>query len=289
MAENDPGVESEPDFDYHEDAMFAEYLPLPVIDQEAVEEQVDAAREAAVERLVQFERDQRLRRRLQRNALVNRFRRMRSSANFQYQVRMSETFREVRDYFAQRHHFRWLKTMRGVRPNRSAGGANLFAELDVEGGGGAANDAVEKRRIVVKHGEDPARLWDEISCLALLGELEHVVNVVSLGDEDERAESAGLGQVVEEEDDDLGISEDNWEVLENTEAEDSPGSAENEDIPPVPMEVEDSPRPPGALPSRPTLILEYMEMGDLNEFRKRMKAAGVNPPQPASLADSIMP
>ena len=112
--------------------------------------------------------------------------------------------------------------------------------------------------------------------------------MVNLDDDDERAMSAGLGDMVEEDDEDEELgSDENWEVfgdtgdednIEPVDVEDNPEPVEVEDNPPVPIEIEDQSQPPDTLPSRPTVVLEYMEMGDLNEFRKRMKAAGVNPP-----------
>ncbi|KAK6856006.1 hypothetical protein PG995_008157 [Apiospora arundinis] len=276
MAGNEP--DSGSDFDYREDEMFPEYLP--VIDRRAAQDEMDAAFEAAQERLEQFDLDQQLREEQRRNALINRFEQTRQSDGFRYRLQVVSSSREVREYFARRHHFRYLKTMHGVRRNRSEGGANL--------GGGPTNGTVEKRRVVVKHGVIRRRMDHEIRWTRNLCRLEHVVNMVRLGDEYEREDGVRPGQEEDDEEDP------NFTVLNETDSDEDPVGDEAD--PPSsfwesvrshpwlrgePIVIEDPPSPPPTppvLPSAPTLVTEYMEMGDLHQFRKRLKAAGINPP-----------
>ncbi|KAK7954000.1 hypothetical protein PG996_014886, partial [Apiospora saccharicola] len=228
--------------------------------------------------------------RLRRDALINRFDRKRQTTNWQYDLRAARLHHEVLDYFEYRHRFRYLKTMRGVQPNRDGGGVSLFAEIE----GSLNRGGSEKRRV------------------ALFEKLEHVVNVVHLGDEEKRRYLDMIEQArlqaerdenmdgTDEEDEEEGEEENH--VIHNagpTGDADNPGQGAVDpivqtadesasafwdsilnnsfwDLNPI---VLDQPEPPSVSPpSRPTIVLEYMESGNLHEFRKRMREAGVNPP-----------
>lgn len=166
----DSGSGSGSDYDYTEDAMYPG--GLPVLDQNTREDQIEKLRTATEARLAQHERD----------ALISRFERKRQTTGWQYDLRTARLHHEVLDYFEWRHRFRYLKTMRGVRPNRDGGGASLFAEIE----GNPDRDGVERRRVVVKYGILTQRLYGEMYWLQRFGKLEHVVNVVHLGDEEDR-------------------------------------------------------------------------------------------------------
>ncbi|KAK8012716.1 hypothetical protein PG991_010091 [Apiospora marii] len=288
------------DYDYTEDTMYEG--GLPVIDQFTREEQLKKARRRAEARRAQYERDEQRRRRLRRDALISRFERKRQTTNWQYDLRAARLHHEVLDYFEWRHRFRYLKTMRGVRPNRGGGGVSLFAEIDGNLGGGGG----EKRRVAVKYGILPQRLYDEIFWLQLFGKLEHVVNAVHLGDEEERRyldmiEQARLEAEMEEGTVEKEDEEQDYMILdpEPIEDVDDPGQGAVDPIEQTADEsasafwdsilnnsfwnlnpmVLDQPEPSLVdPPSRPTIVLEYMESGNLHEFRKRMREAGVNPP-----------
>ncbi|KAK6834677.1 hypothetical protein PG987_009371 [Apiospora arundinis] len=112
--------------------------------------------------------------------------------------------------------------------------------------------------------------------------------MVRLGDEYEREDGVRPGQEEDDEEDP------NFTVLNETDSDEDPVGDEAD--PPSsfwesvrshpwlrgePIVIEDPPSPPPTppvLPSAPTLVTEYMDMGDLHQFRKRLKAAGINPP-----------
>ncbi|KAK8136280.1 hypothetical protein PG984_004220 [Apiospora sp. TS-2023a] len=293
------------DYDYTEDDMYKG--GLPVLDQNTREREIEELREAAEARRAQYERDEQQRRRLRRDALINRFDRKRQTTNWQYDLRVARLHHEVLDYFEYRHRFRYVKTMRGVQPNRNGGGVSLFAEIE----GSLNRGGSEKRRVAVKYGILTQRLYDEMYWLQLFEKLEHVVNVVHLGDEEERRYLDMIEQVrLQEEREDMdGTDESDEEAgegensvihdAEPTGDADSPGQGAVDPIIQTADEsasafwdsilnnsfwnlnpiVLDQPEPSAVNPpSQPTIVLEYMESGNLHEFRKRMREAGVNPP-----------
>lgn len=139
---------SRSDYDYIEDAMHSG--DLPVLDQNTREDRMEKARERAEERRAQYERGEKRRRRLRRDALISRFERKRRTTNWQYDLRVARLHYEVLGYFEWRHRFRFFKTMRGVRPNcgGGGGGVSLFAEIE----GSLDRGGREKRRVAVKYG-----------------------------------------------------------------------------------------------------------------------------------------
>ncbi|KAK8038175.1 hypothetical protein PG994_014942 [Apiospora phragmitis] len=284
---DEPGSDSGSDFDYTEDAMFPHNLPT--VDWESVKEQVEGMRDDAQARLEQYQADERRRQRVRCDALISRFDRARQTPRFRHDRRVARRHREVCDYFEFRHRFRYLKTMRGVRPNAGGGGASLFAELE----GTVGRGAVEKRRVVVKFGEDIMRMEDEIYTLSDLAKLEHVVNVVHLDDEEMRLNINFHLQDEEDSEDEEREGEEEGEgegegnhVVHYEEEERVVGQQPSSLLgsilnhpfwSPNPIMLDQDNAPGPRLPSRPTLVLEYMESGNLHEFRKRMKEAGVNP------------
>lgn len=142
--------------------------------------------------------------------------------------------------------------------------------------------------------------------LQLFGKLEHVVNVVHLGDEEERRYLDMIERARLEAEREEGTEEEEEEEgdcvmhdAEPTEDVDGPGQ---DAVDPVVQTADgsasafwesilnnsfwnlnpivlDQPEPFLVTPpSRPTIVLEYMQAANLYEFRKRMREAGVNPP-----------
>ncbi|KAK8034374.1 hypothetical protein PG993_009369 [Apiospora rasikravindrae] len=107
-------------------------------------------------------------------------RRAAARGRFEDARRVARLYREVLDYFEFRHRFRYLETMRGMRLNEGGGGASLFAEIE----GNPDRNGAEKRRVVVKFGDNLERMYDERHWLDALTKLEHVVNVGKGGPEE---------------------------------------------------------------------------------------------------------
>ncbi|KAI0123274.1 hypothetical protein BJ170DRAFT_713415 [Xylariales sp. AK1849] len=201
-------------------------------------------------------RNARRRQAVTQNSFVHRFRAELESDEFQHHVRMASIRNEVKEYFSNKHNFKYLKTMRST--STDGGGANLFADMDRLTG-------MEIRRLIVKYSDDTDTGDNEIKWMNLLGGLEHVVNVIYMDDDAlRRSRGAAGGAHTQGEDVDMH----NADNMTSTRG--LMGSLVNS----LSQLVIRPPR----TPSRPTIVLEYLESSDLHALRQRFKEAGAQPP-----------
>lgn len=182
------------------------------------------------------------RRAIEEKSLIYQFRKYLRSEAFRQSIVVEDIRDEVKGYFSRRHNFRYVKTMISTRADSS--GATLFAEMDRRTG-------KEKRRLMTKFSAGRVRGRNEAKWMNLLSGLQHIVDPVYIDDallspSERAARNANADQSV------LGN-------LTNAFSQ---------------LTIWPLPKPP----SRPILIHEYLESGDLYNLRERLEDLEMLPP-----------
>ncbi|ETS78254.1 hypothetical protein PFICI_10316 [Pestalotiopsis fici W106-1] len=209
------------DFDDIYDGIF---LPLPVVDPSQVRQRVAQSM---------------IRRAKFRNSLIGRFRTHLRSNAFKQKVKTEEIRSDVSAYFTTRHRMRYLKTMRSTS-SVGGGGASLFAQLN--------EDGTERRRLVIKYSVDEGRGQNEAEWLENFARVDHIVNLVRLGEPTKNNSGGGS-------------------IPKVPGAFPDPGDKEIEETQTWSTNI-----------YLPMMVLEYMAGGDLNDVRQRCREQDVLPP-----------
>ncbi|KAI0136275.1 hypothetical protein BJ170DRAFT_677156 [Xylariales sp. AK1849] len=172
--------------------------------------------------------------------LFQKFVGRRISDEQQDHTRIEDIRAEVRDYFTQKYNFEYIK---GIGDG-GHGGTGLFKELD-------PYTRQESRRLVIKFsldsGSGDKHLLNEAKWLKLLGGREHVISALYI-DEEERYKTSAEQDAM---DSDMDTSAGFFGFLRRERLKE---------------------------PSRPTLVLEYLPGGDLEQLRDRFAVAGAKVP-----------